>query len=223
MYDLDNRIDLMRLHSDYRKLCGSDGRGRAALIELFNREKITGWHATRVLSEEEIRHGGLKAYSKTETIDRFRSLYDIVGLDSNRIDAVLRIAKHYLDEHPRRSNHVCFYLLESMSNRYSKYSATLGGETFRWSVEGGLGPGAGERLTEMGIPIRVKFAFNSNRIQPYAQDPIMSKFVKALDGFSDADQLSLEVDGAIEGSIAPQDILVIEPQSEQVHEGFLLS
>lgn len=47
-----------------------------------------------------------------------------------------------------------------MSNRYSKYSATLGGETFRWSVEGGLGPGAGERLTEMGIPIRVKFAFN---------------------------------------------------------------
>ncbi len=51
----------------------------------------------------------------------------------------------------------------------------------------------------------------------------MSKFVKALDGFSDADQLSLEVDGAIEGSIAPQDILVIEPQSEQVHEGFLLS
>lgn len=52
MYDLDNRIDLMRLHSDYRKLCGSDGRGRAALMELFNREKITGWHATRVLSEE---------------------------------------------------------------------------------------------------------------------------------------------------------------------------
>lgn len=42
MYDLDNRIDLMRLHSDYRKLCGSDGRGRAALIELFNREKIRG-------------------------------------------------------------------------------------------------------------------------------------------------------------------------------------
>lgn len=51
-----------------------------------------------------------------------------------------------------------------MSNRYSKYSATLGGETFRWSVEGGLGPGAGERLTEMGIPIRVKFAFNFNRM-----------------------------------------------------------
>ena len=94
-------------------------------MELFNREKITGWHATRVLSEEEIRHGGLKAYSKTETIDRFRCLYDTVGLDSNGTDAVLRRAKHYLDEHPRRSNHVCFYLLESMSNRYSKYSAPL--------------------------------------------------------------------------------------------------
>lgn len=214
MYDLDSRIDLMRLHSDYRKLCGSDGRGRAALMELFNREKITGWHATRVLSEEEIRREGLKAYSKVEMIDRFRRLCDIVGLDSNGADAVLRMAKRYLDEHPRRSNHVCFYLLESMGDRYSKYSSTLGGETFRWSVEGGLGPGAGEKLTERGIPIRVKFAFNFNRIQPYAQDLILPVFAKALDGFSDSDQLSLEVDGAIEGSIAPQDILVIEPQSE---------
>ena len=124
------------------------------------------------------------------------------------------MAKRYLDEHPRRSNHVCFYLLESMGDRYSKYSLTLGGETFKWSLEGGLGPGAGERLTEMGIPIRVKFAFNFNRIQPYAQDLILPVFVKALDGFSDSDQLSLEVDGAIEGSIAPQDILVIESQSE---------
>lgn len=33
--------------------------------------KITGWHATRVLSEEEIRHGGLKAYSKTERLIGF--------------------------------------------------------------------------------------------------------------------------------------------------------
>lgn len=214
MYDLDNHIDLMRLHSDYRKLCGSDGRGRAALMELFNREKITGWHATRVLSEEEIRHGGLKAYSRTETIDRFRRLYDIVGLDTNGIDAVLRRAKHYLDEHPRRSNHVCFYLLESMGDRYSKYSSTLGGETFRWSVEDCLGEGVGEKLAEIGIPIRVKFAFYFNRIQPYTQDLILPKFVKTLDGFSDTDQLSLEVDGAIEGSIAPQDILVIESQSE---------
>lgn len=214
MYDLDTRIDLMRLHSDYRKLCGSDGRGRAALMELFNREKITGWHATRVLSEEEIRHEGLKAYSKTETIDRFRCLYDTVGLDSNGTEAVLRIAKHYLDEHPRRSNHVCFYLLESMGSRYSKYSATLGGETFRWSVEDCLGEGACEKLAEIGIPIRVKFAFYFNRIQPYAQDSILPMFVKALDSFSDTDQLSLEVDGAIEGSIAPQDILVIESQSE---------
>lgn len=214
MYDLDNRIDLMRLYSDYRKLCGSDGRGRAALMELFNREKITAWHATRVLSEEEIRHGGLKAYSKDEMIDRFRRLYDIVGLDSNGTDVVLQIAKRYLDEHPRRSNHVCFYLLESMGNRYSKYSATLGGETFRWSVEGGLGADAGEKLAEIGIPIRVKFAFYFNRIQPYAQDLILPKIVKALDGFSDADQHLFEVDGAIEGSIAPQDILLIKSQSE---------
>ncbi len=101
-----------------------------------------------------------------------------------------------------------------MGNRYSKYSATLGGETFRWSVESGLGVDAGKKLAEIGIPIRVKFVFNFNRIQPYAQDSILSKFVKALDGFSDSDQLSLEVDGAIEGSIAPQDILVIESQLE---------
>lgn len=214
MYDLDNRIDLMRLHSDCRKLCGSDGRGRAALMELFKREKITGWHATRVLSEEEIRHGGLKAYSKVEMIDRLRRLSNIVGLDSIGTDVVLRMAKQYLDEHPRRSNHVCFYLLESMGDRYSKYSSTLGGETFRWSVEGCLGEDAGEKLAEIGIPIRVKFAFYFNRIQPYARDLILPLFEKALDSFSDSDQLSLEVDGAIEGSIAPQDILVIESQSE---------
>lgn len=177
-------------------------------------KKLRGGTRPGYSRKKKIRRGGLKAYSKTETIDRFRRLYDIVGLDSNGTDAVLRMAKHYLDEHPRRSNHACFYLLESMGNRYSKYSASLGGETFRWSVEGGLGPGAGERLTEMGIPIRVKFAFNFNRIEPYAQDLILPVFVKALDGFSDSDQLSLEVDGAIEGSIAPQDILAIESQSE---------
>mgnify|MGYP004521916755 CR=1 FL=1 len=214
MYDLDNRIDLMRLHSDYQKLCDSDERGRAALVELFNREKITGWHATRVLSEEEIRREGLKAYSKGETINRFRCLSNIAGLDSNGTDAVLRMAKRYLDEHPRRTNHVCFYLLESMNGRYSKYSSTLGGETFRWSAEGCLGEGAGEKLAEIGIPIRVKFAFNFNRIQPYAQDLILPKFVKALDSFYDVDRRSFEVDGAIEGSIAPQDILVIAPQPE---------
>lgn len=124
------------------------------------------------------------------------------------------MAKRYLDEHPRRSNHVCFYLLESMGDLYSKCSSTLGGETFRWSVEGCLGESAGEKLEEIGIPIRVKFAFNFNRIEPYAQDLILPVFVKALEGFSDSDQLSLEVDGAIEGSIAPQDILAIESQSE---------
>lgn len=214
MYDLDSRIDLMRLHSDYQKLRDSDGRGQAALVELFNREKITGWHATRVLSKEEIGREGLKAYSKVEMIDRFRRLCDIVGLDTSGTDAVLRRAKHYLDEHPRRSNHVCFYLLESMGDRYSKYSSTLGGETFRWSVEDCLGEGAGERLTEIGIPIRAKFAFYFNRIQPYARDLILPLFVKALDVSCDVDRCSFEVDGAIEGSIVPQDILVIEPQSE---------
>lgn len=147
-------------------------------------------------------------------IDRFRRLSNIVGLDSIGNDVVLRMAKQYLDEHPRRSNHACFYLLESMGDRYSKYSSTLGGETFRWSVEGCLGEDAGEKLAEIGIPIRVKFAFYFNRIQPYARDLILPLFEKALDGFSDSDQLSLEVDGAIEGSIAPQDILVIESQSE---------
>ena len=40
MYDLDSRIDLMRLSSDYQKLRDSDGRGQAALVELFNREKM---------------------------------------------------------------------------------------------------------------------------------------------------------------------------------------
>ena len=60
----------------------------------------------------------------------------------------------------------------------------------------------------------MKFAFYFNRIQPYARDLILPLFEKALDSFSDSDQLSLEVDGAIEGSIAPQDILVIESQSE---------
>lgn len=124
------------------------------------------------------------------------------------------MAKRYLDEHPRRSNHVCFYLLESMGDRYSKYSSNLGGETFRWSVEGCLGEGAGEKLEEIGIPIRVKFAFYFNRIQPYARDLILPVFVKALDAFLDMDQRSFEVDGAIEGSIAPQDISVIESQSE---------
>lgn len=204
MYDLDSRIDLMRLHSDYRKLCGSDGRGRAALMELFNREKITGWHATRVLSEEEIRREGLKAYSKVEMIDRFRRLCDTVGLDSNGADAVLRMAKRYLDEHPRRSNHVCFYLLESMGDCYSKYSSTLGGETFRWSVEGGFGPGAGEKLTEMGIPIRVKFAFNFNRIQPYAQDLILPVFVKALDGFPIRISSRLRLMGLLKARLLPR-------------------
>lgn len=39
MYGLDSRVDLIRSHSDYKKLCDSDKGGRAALVELFNREK----------------------------------------------------------------------------------------------------------------------------------------------------------------------------------------
>lgn len=59
-------------------------------------KKLRGGTRLGVLSEEEIRYGGLKAYSKTETIDRFRRLYDIVGLDSNGTDVVLRIAKRFM-------------------------------------------------------------------------------------------------------------------------------
>ncbi len=55
MYDLDSRKDIMRLYSDYhQRLTGSYGSERAILAELLEEETITGWHATRVLSANDI-------------------------------------------------------------------------------------------------------------------------------------------------------------------------
>lgn len=82
----------------------------------------------------------------------------------------------------------------------------VGGGLFR----GGRGRETGRNRNSNQSEICLYF----NRIQPYARDLILPVFVKALDAFLDMDQRSFEVDGAIEGSIAPQDISVIESQSE---------
>ncbi|MEE1365008.1 MAG: hypothetical protein U0K33_09295 [Collinsella sp.] len=134
MYDLDSRKDIMRLYSDYhQRLTGSYGSERAILAELLEEETITGWHATRVLSADDIAEMGLKAFSREEAFDQFRYLSGVVGLNLGQTETVLQKANHYFAEHPRRTGCVCFYLLKSMAGQYSKYSATLGGETQqRW-------------------------------------------------------------------------------------------
>lgn len=151
MYDLDSRKDIMRLYSDYhQRLTGSYGSERAILAELLEEETITGWHATRVLSADDIAEMGLKAFSMEEAFDQFRYLSGVVGLNLGQTETVLQKANHYFAEHPRRTGCVCFYLLKSMAGQYSKYSATLGGETFAWSLEDAAGAEAVEALKSLG-------------------------------------------------------------------------
>lgn len=160
MYDLDSRKDIMRLYSDYhQRLTGSYGSERAILVELLEEETITGWHATRVLSANDIAEMGLKAFSREEAFEQFRYLSGVVGLNLGQTEAVLQKANHYFAEHPRRTGCVCFYLLKSMAGQYSKYSATLGGETFAWSLEDAVGAEAVEALKSLGVSIRVNLPF----------------------------------------------------------------
>lgn len=214
MYDLDSRKDIMRLYSDYhQRLTGSYGSERAILAELLEEETITGWHATRVLSADDIAEMGLKAFSREEAFEQFRYLSGVVGLNLGQTETVLQKANHYFAEHPRRTGCVCFYLLKSMAGQYSKYSATLGGETFAWSLEDAVGAEAVEALKSLGVSIRVKFAFSFDRIQPYARGLILSSFIDALSSNSSTDYCLPKIDGAIVGSIPPHDILRIERTS----------
>lgn len=97
MYDLDSRKDIMRLYSDYhQRLTGSYGSERAILAELLEEETITGWHATRVLSADDIAEMGLKAFSREEAFDQFRYLSGVVGLNLGQTETVLQKANHYL-------------------------------------------------------------------------------------------------------------------------------
>lgn len=97
-----------------------------------------------------------------------------------------------------------------MAGQYSKYSATLGGETFSWSLEDAVGAEAVEALKSLGVSIRVKFAFSFDRIQPYVHDSILSSFIDVLSSNTSTDYCLPKIDGAIVGSIPPHDILRIE-------------
>lgn len=80
MYDLDIRKDIMRLYSDYhQRLTGSYGSERAILAELLEEETITGWHATRVLSADDIAKMGLKAFFREEHLSNFAIFLGLLG------------------------------------------------------------------------------------------------------------------------------------------------
>lgn len=91
MYDMGSRKDIMRLFSDYhQRLTGSYGSERAILAELLEEETITGWHATRVLSADDIAEMGLKAFSREEAFDQFRYLSGVVGLNLGKLRLFFR-------------------------------------------------------------------------------------------------------------------------------------
>lgn len=97
MYDLDDKNSLNDLHKDWLDLA-SEGpiNGRKALSLLLADNKITGWHASRVLSIDEITSQGLLAYTSDQGLQRMKGLCNKIGFNESDKDAVMNVAKRYL-------------------------------------------------------------------------------------------------------------------------------
>lgn len=214
MYDLDDKESLNHLHADWHNLVGDASiNGREALSLLLADNKITGWHASRVISLDEITSQGILAFTPDQGVQRMADLCNVVGFSENDKDAVIRAAKRYLDKDVRRSNHVCFYAFERMADAYSKYAATYGGETFYWAVEAALDRDKATKLEHIGNPIHIKFSYSLDSVQEYLKDRICNILLTALTNSNDNGVTIPRFDGAIVGSIKPEDILFVKSTS----------
>lgn len=211
MYDLDDKKSLNDLNNDWHDLIGGGSiNKREALSLLLADNKITGWHASRVLSIDEITSQGLLAYTPDRGLQRMAALCDIVGYSKTEKFLILEDAKNYLNRDVRRSNHVCFYAFESMAGAYSKYAAAYGGETFDWAVEKTLGIDKATKLRYIGEPIHIKFSYSLDRVQDYLKGRIFDKVLVALNNSAEGNVTIDKFDGAIVGSIKPEDILTVK-------------
>lgn len=97
MYDLDDKNSLSDLYKDWLDLAGGDSiDGRKALSLLLADNKITGWHASRVISIDEITSQGLLAYTSDQGLQRMMGLCNKIGFNESDKDAVMSAAKRYL-------------------------------------------------------------------------------------------------------------------------------
>ena len=88
MYDLDDKKSLNDLNNDWHDLIGGGSiNKREALSLLLADNKITGWHASRVLSIDEITSQGLLAYTPDRGLQRMAALCDIVGYSKTDVSA----------------------------------------------------------------------------------------------------------------------------------------
>lgn len=214
MYDLDDKNSLSDLYKDWLDLAGGGSiDGRKALSLLLADNKITGWHASRVISVDEITSQGILAFTHDQGLQRMTDLCDVVGFSENDKDAVIREANRYLNKDVRRSNHICFYAFESMASAYAKYAATFGGETFCWAVEAALDHDEVTKLQHIGDPIHIKFSYSLDSVQDYLKDRIFNILLKALVNSGDGGVAIPRFDGAIVGSIKPEDILFVKSTS----------
>lgn len=211
MYDLDDKNSLSDLYKDWLDLAGGGSiDGRKALSLLLADNKITGWHASRVISIDEITSQGLLAHTSDQGLQRMMGLCNKIGFNESDKDAVMSAAKRYLKKDARRSNHVCFYAFENMAEAYSKYAATYGGETFNWAVEDALGRDNAAKLQHIGSPVHIKFSYSLDRIQDYLKDRILNIILVALNNSAEGNVTIEKFDGAIVGSIKPDDILIVK-------------
>ena len=97
MYDLDDKNSLSDLYKDWLDLAGGGSiDGRKALSLLLADNKITGWHASRVISVDEITSQGLLAYTSDQGLQRMMGLCNKIGFNESDKDAVMSAAKRYL-------------------------------------------------------------------------------------------------------------------------------
>lgn len=97
-----------------------------------------------------------------------------------------------------------------MAGAYSKYAAAYGGETFNWAVEKTLGIDKATKLRYIGEPIHIKFSYSLDRVQDYLKGRIFDKVLVALNNSAEGNVTIDKFDGAIVGSIKPEDILTVK-------------
>lgn len=97
-----------------------------------------------------------------------------------------------------------------MAEAYSKYAATYGGETFNWAVEDALGRDNAAKLQHIGSPVHIKFSYSLDRVQDYLKDRILNTILVALNNSAEGNVTIEKFDGAIVGSIKPDDILIVK-------------
>lgn len=173
--------------------------------------KLTSYHATRVISKEEILNEGIVKSDNYYYIDRIRNLCCRLNFPRDCIDELIQKCQRFFQRDSNRRGTVHFFSCKSICDTYLRFADNLGGEIVDFALNSDFSISPYDRLIEFGKPILIKFAYSFSDVAPTCKDSIALELIKVKIINILFNELYLpKFDGWVNASIPARDILTIQ-------------